>query len=132
MEIQSEIQEERRARQRLAGHGPAMEGCPDGFGQAGDCRAFTARARFDLYRLAVFSLSAPMRMARSMAESVSPSNCLAAGASPEAMALRKTFMAVRTRLRFARFTSVRRMVCRIRFNTDFFRFFCFLAVACAI
>jgi hypothetical protein len=47
--------------------------------------------------------------------------------SPAVIAVRMRFMKLRTRVRFARFTSARSRDCAARFKTDFFFFFTLVA-----
>src|SRR5882762_1491822 len=56
----------------------------------------------------------------------------AAVASPAVMAVRRRRISVRTRVRFARFTSARSRDCAARFKTDFFFFLTLVACPWAI
>src|ERR1700676_560805 len=67
-----------------------------------------------------------------MADSVGWSRVPAVVPSLAAIAVRRRFMIVRTRVRFARLNSARTWDCFARFRTDFFRFFTFTVAPCAI
>lgn len=71
-------------------------------------------------------------MARSSAESVGESSFCAVAVSPAPSAARIFLTIVRTAVRLARFTALRRSVCRIRFNTDFFFFLIFVGIPAGI
>jgi len=61
---------------------------------------FSASAKRDLYRFAVFSVSVPLRIALSNAENVGDVSFSAAATSPELSAVRSRRIAERTRVRF--------------------------------
>src|SRR5580692_262694 len=86
--------------------------------------AFKANAKRDLYRFAVFSESVRFRIALSSSEYVSEASLPAAEASPDPKALRILRIAVRTLVRFMRFTAARCSVWRMFFSTDFVFFLC--------
>jgi hypothetical protein len=61
---------------------------------------FSASAKRDLYRFAVFSVSVALRIALSNAENVGDASFSAAATSPELSAVRSRRIAERTRVRF--------------------------------